>query len=197
MEDHPAGNPFRIEHIEHVGVRVPIMDHHSPIMIGGDRQVGREDIPLRRLIINFPGTEVIQPGLSDRPNMIIGRQPVDLGQRTIKIIPAMIMNEPSGVVGMERDTGDHTRPAAGRLHRPARSLDVTTDLDDPVDTDLGCQLDCRCRRQVRATVGYVQMTVGVDDRSRKPFGQWRPLQVAPLATFGGLGPEFSGLQFGG
>lgn len=196
MKDDPVRNPFCIQHIEYVGVGVAIMDHHRSIMVSGDREMSGEGVPLDGLIINFPGTEVIQPGLADRPYVIIGCQPLDLGQGPIKIITTMIMSEPGGVVGVDRDTGDHTRPGPGGLHRPARALDVTADLDDPIDADLRGQLDRLGRRQVGTAVGDVQVAVGVDDRSRQRFRQRWAFEVAPLTLFGGRCPTLPGLQLG-
>ena len=96
-------------------MRVAVVDDQRDAAVLRDPDVRPERGLLRRPALG-PGAVAVQPGLPDGPHPRQRRQPVDLGERVVGRLAG------PGLVGMQRDGGQHVRVPA----RPAPPTSGTT-----------------------------------------------------------------------
>jgi hypothetical protein len=65
----PAGERGGGEHVEDVVVGVTVVDDQRAMGLAGDLDVGRERVALAGLGLGLGGTEVVEAGLPDPPDM--------------------------------------------------------------------------------------------------------------------------------
>ena len=134
MHDHLLGCSLLIEHPEHVGVRVPIMDDQRLTEPLGDRDVRAETLLLAVAAI-VTGTEIVQSGLAHAAHPGLRRQALDLPQRPVEI------GQPGGLIGVDGNGGEHCMVTLRQHRAPTRRRHVHANLNQPVDPYRGRRRD--------------------------------------------------------
>ena len=80
MHHHPLRRALGVEHVEHRGVGVPVVDDQRLVVGLGQCEVGGEGGALEPLTLGLRGPVVVEPGLPDRPYAGSPDQGFDLGQ---------------------------------------------------------------------------------------------------------------------
>ncbi len=122
MEDDTIRCAATSQNVEHVFVRVAIVDHQRLARPLGDLDVRAEPVPLqpwRRAV-----AIVIKAGLADRPDLRQRCEPRDLVECRI---PGGLGS--GGLVRVDRHRGVHVSVLGGASRRPLGRLDIAADSD--------------------------------------------------------------------
>ena len=123
----------------------------------------------------WPGSEVVEPGFSDRTDAFIARKPGDLGKGMIEFAGR---RKAWRLIRMQSDGRHHLRMPMGDLDAPSRARQVVAHLNDTGHSDRR-----RVRERVRdghpwpvalAVIADVQVAVTVDDRHRERLRKFGP-----------------------
>ena len=109
-----------------------------------------------------------------------------LGQRLDQLKARhQVRPQPGGIVGVDRDPGDHrsasARPPATAQREPSG---VAADLDDPGDAHLGRPAERILGRQAGVACGGVQVAMGVHHRHRQWLGELGQVHAPTVASPG-------------
>ncbi len=197
MQDHPVRRALLVQDGQDVGVGVAVVDDQGLAAALGDLDVSAERGLLRGPAA-LVGAEVVQPGLAQRGHPGPRGELVDRGERAVEI------GQARGVVGVERDRGQHPLVGLGEVGRPAGGGHVGADLDQVRDADgLGpvdelADLGARRLGDDRLVGGVagaddVEMSVGVGDRGRERLGAGCRIGFVHVSTM----PRRAGRRPGG
>ena len=86
MEDGPLGGPVGLEDLEHVAVRVAVVDLQRQVQLLREGDVGAEGVGLRgaRLLVLAGGAEPVQPRLPHHDHAGAAQQLGDLRDRGVQ-----------------------------------------------------------------------------------------------------------------
>ena len=174
MQHDDVRRALLVQHAQHVGVRVPIVDHERLAEPLRQRDVRAKARFLRHSTV-VAGPERVQPGLADRPYPRLGGQALDDPQRLVQL-GRRGRREPGRLVRMQRDRRDHRRVVGRERDAPPRRRHVTADLDHARHADGGGRRDLR--RRIAAD--DVEVRVAVQRRHRERLGRRRELALAAM-----------------
>ena len=171
MEDNRGRRALGLQHIEHFGVGIAVVNHQRLA-----RPLSQLDMPSKCLALDRGLRAALQ---SARPIQIQTGLPDghDAGMcGQILQLRARAVGEITGTGGMERDGGVHPRITRGGRHRPAGRLEVIGHRDHTPHTyGLGV-IDDGAHVLVRDGTACIQMGVRINEgRERLGVGRGLPL----------------------
>ncbi len=151
--------PLVRQHAQHVGVRVPVVDHQRLA-----HPLGQIDVPAEVLLLlgrRRAVPVVVQPGLADGDDPGVACQPLEL--------VVVVVGQPGDLGRVDRDRGPDVGVPLGGGDAPARGRDGVADRDRGGHTDTaGPGHDGGDERLVGGDAGplgdRVQVGVRVEDR---------------------------------
>jgi hypothetical protein len=177
VQDHRLGGALGVEHLQHLPVRVPVVDDQRLAVALGDRDV-RPEADLLRGPALVAGAERVQPGLADPAHPRLGGHRLDLPKRLVEVV------QPRRLVGVQGHRGQHPVVTGGQVGAPARGRHVDADLHDAVDAHLGGRGEQGVDRLGAGLLdGDVQVGVAVEHRHGQRFGRGRELPGAAGGAF--------------
>ncbi len=159
------GRALLLEDPQHVVVGVAVVDLQREPEPLGEVDVPAEGLLLRRHPFRA-GPEVVEPGLPDDADPVVGREALDLVTSLRK--PTLRL-EPGDLVGVQGDSAEQLRVPVDGVDREADAVEVAADLDEPGHPDRPGSGDRLGHVEgLVALPGDVEVDVVVDDVDREP-----------------------------
>src|SRR6478752_8622700 len=175
VQDGVLGRSLLLEDAQHVRVGIAVVD-----LEGLAEALGEVDVPAEPVLLDGDalgaGAEVIEAGLTDDADAVVGRAPLHLG---IRLRQPALGCQARNLVGVQGDSADQLVVGLDGIHGETDAVEVAADLDEPRHTHRASRPDrIRDVERLVAVTRDVEVDVVVDDVDGQRVRQG--LRQAPL-----------------